>query len=520
MKQRFIVFSFILIVFISVFQTNAEGMTTTSTGPTAPSTTTARSAPTPTSASDITAKCKLTSAKNQKLLKNLTDDSIYTVWKSGKNSTLTIRCPKEIGSLYIKWDRSPVTWTLTSDENTETNPLYKGDQNSFLHEFVALKTPNHSITLNFGEQEGTIADIYVFTPGTVPSWVQQWQPMLQKSDILMYVAHADDEVLWMGGTLPVYAGQEHKKVQVAYLIHHGAARNEYFRNHELLDGLWTVGVTNYPMISNFEDYYTTDLQKAINIYGEDNVMNYTVMLLRRFRPDVVISHDINGEYGHGVHKLCAYALQKAIFLSGDPSAYPGTAQEYGTWNIKKCYLHLYKKNQIIMDWNKHLSAFGGKTGLEMAKLGYKCHISQQKKWFRVADKGSPYDSRKFGLYYSAVGPDVKKNDFLENTWKTGIYTTTTDTSGKETKHTAVSVVTQSTSLPSYETTTTTEPEPITGSQRFRTTAALQAGGPVKQFHMPKWVLIFLICLYSCVALAFGILLVLFLRRGRHRHKKR
>lgn len=360
----------------------------------------------------------LTASDNPSAVKNLNDNSINTVWKAKKGATLTIQSQSAIGSIYIKWDRASALWSLTSPDSSQDKPLYEGGKNGFLDEYVSLPSSENSITLTLSSSSGSIADIFVFGNGDVPDWVQKWQPMLDKADMLVFVAHADDELLWLGGTLPVYAGEYHKKVEVAYLIHHGAARNEYFRNHELLDGLWKVGVKNYPMISNFEDYYSLSLDKAIKTYsdkyGADAIMNYTVMLLRRFKPDVVVTHDVNGEYGHGVHKLCAYTMQKAITLSNDKAAFPETAEKYGTWNIKKCYLHLYTENSIIMDWNEPLDQFGGKTGMDMAKLGYQCHKSQLKKWFRVAEEGSPYDSRKFGLYYSTVGPDINKNDFFEN----------------------------------------------------------------------------------------------------------
>jgi hypothetical protein len=45
--------------------------------------------------------------------------------------------------------------------------------------------------------------------------------------------------------------------------------------------------------------------------------------------------------------------------------------------------------------------------------GFTMHRSQQKTDYEVLDEG-PYDNRLFGLYYSLVGDDVLKNDFLEN----------------------------------------------------------------------------------------------------------
>ena len=369
-----------------------------------------------TEAKNILQGCSLISSENAASLENLWDQKVTTVWKAPAGSTLTIKSPVPIGGLYILWDRDPVGWTLSDPRETIT----EGGKDGFLHEYVPVSAEtafDGKYILNMTmHADASIADLYVLSPGTLPSWVQTWQPMLKKADLLAFSTHADDELLWFGGTLPLYAGQYKKKVQVAYLIYHGAARNEYFRNHELLDGLWTVGVTNYPMFCRqFEDYYCSDLAEALKTYDENAMQEYAVMLLRRFKPEVVVTQDENGEYGHGAHRLAVKVMKEAVHLSIDPSKYPASVQEYGTWNVKKCYLHLYSENSRIMPWEAPLSAFQGKTGLEMAVEGYRCHKSQLKKWFRVEAEGSKYDCRKFGLYYTTVGPDTVKNDFLENT---------------------------------------------------------------------------------------------------------
>lgn len=104
-------------------------------------------------------------------------------------------------------------------------------------------------------------------------------------------------------------------------------------------------------------------------------------------------------------------LVKAITLSGDPQQYPDSAGKYGTWQIKKLYLHKYDKDDLLMNWNVPLSRFGVKTGLDMARAGFACHISQAKRGRYHVDEAGKNDNRWFGLYYSSVGPDVKKNDF-------------------------------------------------------------------------------------------------------------
>jgi len=81
--------------------------------------------------------------------------------------------------------------------------------------------------------------------------------------------------------------------------------------------------------------------------------------------------------------------------------------------VKKLYLHLYKENEIVMDWRKPLDFFDGKTAFDMAEAGFKCHKSQQSNGMTVEDTGR-YANNLFGLYYTAVGNDVLKNDLFEN----------------------------------------------------------------------------------------------------------
>ena len=196
-------------------------------------------------------------------------------------------------------------------------------------------------------------------------------------------------------------------MQVAYLTNH-----YNFRVHELLNGLWAVGIRAYPIIPEFNDYYASSLDEAKQLYNENEILNYQVELLRRFKPHVVIGHDLNGEYGHGVHMLNAHSLIKALELSNDNTMFTESALKYGIWDVPKSYLHLYTKDKLSMNWDVPLKKFDNKTAFEMATIGFSEHISQQE-FFSVSKKGV-FDCRAFGLYRSTVGEDKVKNDFLEN----------------------------------------------------------------------------------------------------------
>lgn len=397
---------------------------------------------------DISQSCTISSSSNDGKQK-LTDDNFLTVWKGGKKSTVRIQSPEAIGGLYILWNSIPKKWTLQSMEDPQApSALFTGGGGSFLHEYVPVQGQNEKDIQLYLETGADIAELYVLGVGEVPGWVQQWQPILDKADMLVVSTHADDELLWFGGTMPVYAGEYQKKVQVSYLTNHGPKRT-----HELLNGLWTVGIRAYPMISSFPDRYAKTLSRALELYDEEVILQYQVELLRRFKPDVVICQDLGGEYGHGVHQLNARTLSQALHLTNDPAKYPDSITKYGAWEVKKCYLHLYSENRLVMDWSQPLSRFGGKTALDVAKEGLACHASQTPRW-QIKDYGD-YDCRRFGLYYTTVGKDVICNDFFENVSPCVSWPGLSPADGK----TPIPLpTTTTTTLPPTTTTTTAPPE--------------------------------------------------------------
>ena len=98
----------------------------------------------------------------------------------------------------------------------------------------------------------------------------------------------------------------------------------------------------------------------------------------------------------------------------DPEACPDSAAAYGVFRPQKLYVHLWKKNMSIFNWNVKLKAFGGKTGMTLARQAFRKHVTQQNGRHEVLDKGV-YDCRKLGLYWSRVGEDnTKKPDLFQN----------------------------------------------------------------------------------------------------------
>lgn len=320
------------------------------------------------------------------------DDSIYTSFSFSENEGLKITSDEKIQSIYIKYASSPTPFTMSVDDE-----IIQVAKNGFLHELISLKSSANEVIFNVGEIE--ICDIFVFTEGELPSFVQQFMLPYEKCDLLVFPTHADDDTLYFGIPMTIYADQGYR-IQVAYLTNH---LDTIDRPHELLDGLWEMGITAYPIISEFSDIRAMSLESAIDVYDENAVLMYQVANIRRFKPDVILGHDENGEYGHGVHMLNTYLLKQAIELSGEENAFPESAVQYGVWTPQKTYLHMYQTNTLYFDENTVLS--DGLTSIQKAKNAYKKHLSQQKWVLDVIPSGEG-DCRMFGLYQSQVGEDT------------------------------------------------------------------------------------------------------------------
>ena len=362
-------------------------------------------------ARDIAAACTFKGSLNPKMVANIADRDYGTYWRSqpGAKACLEVTLPKgeTCAAVYIKWGRQGTSFRIRAEG---LDVVAEGDSGLFA-DYVPLPREVTSFQIVPGEKERdrlVIVELYVFTPGDVPDDVQRWRPAPDKADILVLFAHPDDEVLFMGGTIPYYAGEMKKQVVAACVVPTSAGRSL-----ELLDSLWLCGLRNYPSFGPMRDNFSMSLEGMYGKWRKEKLYDYVVDLYRRYKPNVVVSHDVNGEYGHGAHRAAADAAQVAVKWAANPRRFPGSVKEYGVWEIQKLYLHLYRENTVDMDWRRPLHAFGGKTAFDMAQAGFACHKSQQDTEYKVEDSG-PYDNSLFGLAYTKVGPDADKNDFLEH----------------------------------------------------------------------------------------------------------
>lgn len=377
-------------------------------------------------AKEISGREILTHCEHFGAPERLFDGNPYRWQRAETDASLTLESEEGIGSFYVIFNDQVGGYRVKNeDDGREAVCGEKG----YLHDYVDVKAlfggAPTSITLSFGDLRPQIGELRVFTEGQPPADVQQWKEAPEEGvDLLVLPTHGDDEQLFFAGLLPYYAGEKQYEVQVAYSTNHYNYGKD--RPHEMLDGLWAVGVTNYPVFGPLPDYLTRNERDAVAMLKQagierEQVVGYVVELLRRFQPLVAVGHDLNGEYGHGSHRLYGHALQEAAEISMDPEQYPESAEQYGVWNVPKVYLHLYEEQPIHVNWDIPLEHFGGMTAYEVTKTyGFPAHESQYPDfaWYfaarDTAESIPEHGPCDYGLTHTTVGPDEGKDDMFEH----------------------------------------------------------------------------------------------------------
>ena len=266
-----------------------------------------------------------------------------------------------------------------------------------------------------------ISELRLYGEGEKPAELQDWQT-IDKCDLMLLSGHPDDETLWFAGLLPTYAGERKLRVQVAVMVPTGG-----MRKLELLHAIWHSGVTAYPEFIGFVDNNGKTVEGQYAKWrGKNRVLGLVTEVIRKHQPEVLVTHDENGEYGHGAHRTACAAAKECFKIAAKEKQFPKSAKTYGAWQIKKLYIHLYgtPREQVEFDWTVPLDSLGGETPNERAADAYAMHKTQVGQGRKSNGVFTPFSGEEFGvkrypnnifgLYATRVGPDIGHDDMLEN----------------------------------------------------------------------------------------------------------
>ena len=355
------------------------------------------------------------------------NESEYVVCEGGQYDSVNIEADKNLAGIYIEFTYFPVDFSLAFPGSHTEGTGSVMCAGKFINRYVDMSDYS-SNTVNIIFSEPVWLNRVTYFTDKPRQDVQIWEDPCDSADLVLFSTHADDEQLFFAGVLPYYAAKGYD-VQVVYFTDH---KNLPLRRQELLAGLWTVGVSHYPLINtDISDVYSGSVEAALaNLAFYDgknyeDVLSFQTECLRRFKPLVAVGHDLNGEYGHGQHMLNAKSLAEAVTVAGDETKFADSAEKYGIWETPKLYLHLYEKDTVVMNvFDAPLEELGGLSAFNMTQKGFAEHRSQHYTWYNAwlngggditrADQIEKYSPLFYGLYRTTAGQDVEKNDFFEN----------------------------------------------------------------------------------------------------------
>ena len=277
-------------------------------------------------------------------------------------------------------------------------------------------------------------------------------PPAPDAELMVIHAHPDDEGIFFGGVLPYYTRVQQRETVLINMVSDRKNKDPTVRETELRNAAAHYGVQNEPVFARFMDHAhlpggINSLSNAWNTWdgddsngvaddngngipdGRDEAALYLAEQIRRYKPEVIVTHDLDGEYGHGAHQATAWVTADAFYLAADASL---DVAGLDPWQAQKLYIHQSEANglgttgETFVNWLFHDywedinidsdgDGFPDRTPRQIADEGLDFHVSQGQPdvstVFRTNENFDGHHSEWWGLYASTVGPDTIADPF-------------------------------------------------------------------------------------------------------------
>ena len=268
---------------------------------------------------------------------------------------------------------------------------------------------------------GFLIDLQAQSPATYSSAdiLQQIKKLEVFGSVLYVAAHPDDE----NTRLLAYLANE-RKFRTGYLsLTRGDGGQNLIgdeqgidlgliRTQELLSARRIDGAEQF-FSTAFDFGYSKNPEEAMRIWGHDKILADVVWVIRKFRPDVIITRfPSTGEGGHGHHTASAILAGEAFDAAADPTKFTEQLKFVKVWQAKRLLWNTFnfggnnttREDQFKIDCGVYNPVLGKSYG-EMAAESRSRHKSQ--------GFGVPAQRGKSIEYFTTIKGEKPVNDLME-----------------------------------------------------------------------------------------------------------
>lgn len=246
--------------------------------------------------------------------------------------------------------------------------------------------------------------------------------------VLYIAAHPDDENT---AFLAYYNYAEHLRTGYLALTRGDGGQNLIGDEQgDLLGVIRTQELLQARNIDGAEQFFTRAVdfgysktpEETLQKWGKDNILSDVVWVIRKFRPDVIVTRfPTNGLGTHGHHTASAILAVEAFNLSNDPNAFPEQLKYVQPWQPKRIFWNA---------WTPALNSLGiNPDTLIKINLGEYNDLLGRSYTEISAESRSMHKSQGFGAsgrrenlynYFFQLGDDPAKENLFEGidlSWK-------------------------------------------------------------------------------------------------------
>ncbi|MEI7735132.1 MAG: PIG-L family deacetylase [Ferruginibacter sp.] len=184
------------------------------------------------------------------------------------------------------------------------------------------------------------------------------------------------------------------------------------RTQELLAARRTDGAEQF-FSRAFDFGFSKSPEEALRIWGHDKILSDVVWVIRKFKPDVIITRfPTTGEGGHGHHTASAILAEEAFDAAADTAKFPEQLKYVSVWQPKRLLWNTFnfggnntqRDDQFKLECGDYNAVLGKSYG-EIAATSRSMHKSQG---FGVpAQRGSVIE------YFKTIKGDAAVTDLMD-----------------------------------------------------------------------------------------------------------